>query len=156
MDHKAVILLVEDNHLDIKLTLDAFKHAKFENRIEVVRNGQDALAYLFGEDKYGDRKAFPLPDLVLLDLNLPRVDGREVLRRVKQTPGLRRLPIIVLTSSAEEGDRAVAYDCGVNSYLVKPIQFSGFIEVVQQIGTYWLSLNVRPPMEEEGRAKDEE
>lgn len=145
MDKPAHILLVEDNRMDVELTLDAFQEARLLNAIHVASNGQEALDYLFGRGQYADRKAFPLPDLVLLDLKLPGIDGFEVLRQVKSTPILKRLPIVILTSSKEEGDRALSYDHGANSYLVKPVSFDGFMEVVRQIEGYWLSLNVAPP-----------
>ena len=132
MDNNALILLVEDNRMDIELTLDAFRQAKLRNKIQVVNNGQDALDYLFGRGKFADRKEYPLPDLVLLDLKLPGIDGFEVLRQVKTTPILKRLPVIILSSSKEEGDRALTYDSGANSYLVKPVSFTGFLEVVQK------------------------
>jgi two-component system, response regulator len=141
----AHILLVEDNRMDVELTLDAFREARLRNSIHVASNGQEALDYLFGRGPYADRNAFPLPNLILLDLKLPGIDGFEVLRQVKSTPILKRLPVIILTSSKEEGDRALSYDCGANSYLVKPVSFDGFIGVVQQIEGYWLSLNVAPP-----------
>ena len=101
--------------------------------------------YLFGVGTYADREARPLPDIVLLDLKMPGVDGFEVLRRVKAAPPLRRIPVIVLTSSKEEGDRATAYDAGANSYLLKPVSFSGFLDVVRKVETYWIELNVPPP-----------
>jgi len=147
MDNNALILLVEDNRMDIELTLDAFRQAKLRNKIQVVNNGQDALDYLFGRGKFADRKEYPLPDLVLLDLKLPGIDGFEVLRQVKTTPILKRLPVIILSSSKEEGDRALTYDSGANSYLVKPVSFTGFLEVVQKISDYWLTLNINPPSE---------
>ena len=145
MDRFAHILLVEDNRMDVELTLDAFKEARLLNTIYVSPNGQDALDYLFGRGKYADRITYPMPNLVLLDLKLPGVDGFEVLRQVKSAPILRRLPVIILTSSKEEGDRALTYDIGANSYIVKPVSFSGFLDVIKQIEGYWISLNVAPP-----------
>jgi CheY-like chemotaxis protein len=148
MNKLAHILLVEDNRMDVELTLDAFHEAKLLNTIHVASNGQEALDYLFGRGQYADRHAFPLPNLILLDLKLPGIDGFEVLRQLKSTPILKRLPVIILTSSKEEGDRALSYDYGANSYLVKPVSFDGFIGVVRQIEGYWLSLNVGPPENE--------
>jgi CheY-like chemotaxis protein len=145
MNKLAHILLVEDNRMDVELTMDAFHEAKLLNTIHVASNGQEALDYLFGRGRYADRKAFPLPNLVLLDLKLPGIDGFEVLRQVKSTPILKRLPVVILTSSKEEGDRALSYDRGANSYLVKPVSFDGFMGVVREIEGYWLSLNVAPP-----------
>jgi len=145
MSKPAHILLVEDNRMDVELTLDAFKEAKMGNTVHVAWNGQEAVDYLFGKEKYQDRRTHPLPDLILLDLKLPGIDGHEVLRRIKTEDRLKRIPVIILTSSEEEGDRALSYDIGANSYLVKPVSFEGFIEVVKQISNYWLSLNVGPP-----------
>jgi CheY-like chemotaxis protein len=145
MEKPAHILLVEDNRMDVELTLDAFKEARLQNKIQVVMNGQDALDYLFRRGKYSDRKTYPMPNLILLDLKLPGVDGFEVLRQVKSAPIIKRIPVVILTSSKDEGDRALSYDMGANSYLVKPVSFEGFLGVVQQIEGYWLSLNVAPP-----------
>ena len=145
MNRFAHILLVEDNRMDVELTLDAFQEARLLNTIYVSPNGQDALDYLFGRGKYADRIAYPIPNLVLLDLKLPGVDGFEVLRQVKSAPILRRLPVIILTSSKEEGDRALTYDIGANSYIVKPVSFNGFLDVIRQIEGNWISLNVAPP-----------
>ena len=142
-------MLVEDNRMDVELTLDAFHEARLGNTIHVSPNGQDALDYLFGRGTYADRKAHPMPGLILLDLKLPGIDGFEVLRQVKSTPILKRVPVVVLTSSKEEGDRALSYDRGANSYIVKPVSFEGFLGVVRQIDGYWLSLNVAAPKEEE-------
>ena len=145
MNRIANILLVEDNRMDIELTLDAFREARLMNAVHIAPNGQDALDYLFGRGQYADRLAYPLPDLILLDLKLPGLDGFEVLRQIKTAPILKRLPIVILTSSREEGDRALSYDRGANSYLVKPVSFEGFLDVVRQIEGYWVSLNVAPP-----------
>ncbi|MBI5303060.1 MAG: response regulator [Chloroflexi bacterium] len=145
MNRSAHILLVEDNRMDVELTLDAFREARLLNTIHVAPNGEDALDYLFGRGKYADRHAYLLPNLILLDLKLPGIDGFEVLRQVKNTPLLKRLPVVILTSSKEEGDRALSYDGGANSYIVKPVSFEGFLSVVRQIEGYWFSLNVAPP-----------
>jgi len=145
MKKEATILLVEDNEADIDLTLDAFREARLDNDTHVCRGGQEALDYLFGQGEYADRNAHPLPDFVLLDLKMPGIDGHEVLRQIKSTDNLKRTPVIILTSSTEEGDRALSYDRGANSYLVKPVTFAGFIEVAKKLGEYWLTLNVEPP-----------
>lgn len=145
MNNSACILLVDDNRMDVELSLDAFREAHLANRIEVAGGGQQAIDYLLGAGVYGDRTTYPLPDLVLLDLKMPGIDGFEVLRQVKATPLVKRIPVIILTSSHEEGDRALSYDSGANSYLVKPVSFEGFLKVVRQIEDYWLTLNIAPP-----------
>lgn len=145
MTKPAHILLVEDNHMDVELTLDAFREARLGNMVHVARDGQAALDYLFGRGEFADRDAYPLPDLILLDLKMPGIDGHEVLRQIKAAPVIKRLPVAILTSSKEEADRALSYDIGANSYLVKPVSFEGFLEVSRQIGEYWLTLNVGPP-----------
>jgi CheY-like chemotaxis protein len=145
MDKPAHILLVEDNLMDIELTLDAFREVRLQNTIHVARNGQEALDYLFGYGKYENRLEFPFPNLVLLDLKMPGIDGFEVLRQIKSTDLMKRVPVVILTSSKEEGDRALSYDIGANSYLVKPVSFDGFISVIREISGYWLTLNIKPP-----------
>jgi CheY-like chemotaxis protein len=147
MDNLVTILLVEDNRMDVELALDAFREARLMNPVHVASNGQSALDYVFGRGQYADRVAYPLPKLILLDLKMPGIDGFEVLRQIKASPILKRLPVIILTSSKEEGDRALSYDNGANSYLVKPVSFDGFLNIVHQIEGYWLSLNVEPPLE---------
>ena len=142
----AHILLIEDNRMDIELTLDAFRERRLNNAIHVAPGGQEGLDYLLGHGEFADRDKFPLPDLILLDLKMPVVDGHEVLQQIKQFPKLKRIPVVVLSSSKEEGDRALTYDNGANSYLVKPVSFDGFLDVVHQIDSYWLSLNVPPPL----------
>jgi CheY-like chemotaxis protein len=127
--------------------LDAFRNAHLENKVSVVRTGEEALDYLFGKGPYTDGNKYPVPDMILLDLKLPGIDGFGVLRKVKNTPILKRIPIIVLTSSTDEGDRALSYDNGVNSYLIKPVSFGDFLEMVTKIEDYWISLNVGPPKE---------
>lgn len=144
------ILLVDDNRMDVELTLDAFAEAHLTNPIHVARSGQEALDYLFGDGEYADRQQHPLPDVVLLDLKMPGIDGFEVLRRIKDAPSTRRIPTVVLTSSREDGDRAMSYDIGANSYLVKPVSFEGFVTVLRSIANYWLTVNVGPPDERPG------
>ena len=140
------ILLVEDNPMDVELTLHAFRQGRLENRVHVAPGGQEALDYLSGRGEFSDRDRHPLPDLILLDLNMPVVDGHEVLRRIKRESPLRRIPVIVLSSSKEEGDLAMTYDNGANSYLDKPVSFDGFLQVVQRTANYWFALNVPPPL----------
>lgn len=142
MEKPAQILLVEDNNMDVILTLDAFREAKLKNKVHVSRNGREALDYLFGVDKYADRNEYPLPSLILLDLKMPGIDGFEVLKQIKTSDILKRIPVIILTSSREEGDRALSYDIGANSYLLKPVSFDGFTDVVRKIDDYWFSLNI--------------
>jgi CheY-like chemotaxis protein len=145
MNRLAQILLIEDNPMDVVLTLDAFKEAKLSNKIFVARNGQEALDFVFGRGVYADRQLYPLPNLILLDLKMPGIDGFEVLRQIKSTPKLRRIPVIILTSSKEDGDRNMSYDIGANSYLIKPVSFEGFVEVVKKIDDYWFALNIEAP-----------
>jgi CheY-like chemotaxis protein len=143
----AHILLVEDSRMDVELTMDAFRERRLANTVHTAPNGQAALDYLHGKGAFADRDKHPLPDLILLDLKMPVMDGHEVLRRIKSTPSLRRIPVIVLSSSKEEGDLAMTYDNGANSYLVKPVSFDGFLDVVGRIADYWLALNVPSPLE---------
>ena len=141
------ILLVDDNENDVELTLDAFRQERLSNQLEVARSGQEALDRLFGRTRRPDGDREPLPDLILLDVKMPRVDGFEVLRQIKSTPVLRRIPVIILTTSREEGDRAMIYETGANSYLVKPVSFDGMLEIVRRIGEYWLTINIGPPLD---------
>lgn len=147
MEKLANILLVEDNKMDVALTLDAFKEARLKNTVQVACNGEEALNYIFGKEKYADRQIYPLPDIILLDLKMHGISGLDVLKKLKSSEKYKRIPVIILTSSKDEGDRAMGYDLGTNSYLVKPISFSGFLDVVKLITEYWLLLNVEPPLE---------
>ncbi|HZL11528.1 MAG TPA: response regulator [Prolixibacteraceae bacterium] len=147
MNMLAQILLVEDNPMDVILTMDAFKEAKLKNQINVARDGEEALNYLNGKNQFSDRTLFPIPSLILLDLKMPGIDGFEVLRQIKNTEILKRIPVVILTSSKEEGDRALSYDIGANSYLLKPVNFNGFVDVVKKIDDYWFSLNIGAPVE---------
>jgi two-component system response regulator len=138
------ILLVEDNPNDVELTLRVLQQHKLANHIEVVRDGAEALEFIFCTATYAHRSIENGPKVVLLDLKLPKVDGLEVLRQVKSDPRTRAIPIVVLTSSREERDIVESYKLGTNSYIVKPVDFEQFTEAVRQLGLYWLLLN-QPP-----------
>jgi len=136
------ILLAEDNPGDAKLTRKALEQGKVINNLHVVTDGVDAMAYLRQEGEYADR---PRPDLVLLDLNMPRKDGREVLQDIKSDDDLRRIPVVVMTSSQAEEDIVQSYDLHANAYVTKPIDFDGFLDVVGSLEDFWLSVVKMPP-----------
>jgi len=138
-----VILLVEDNPADVLLTERAFKQCKIANEVRVMHDGAEALEYLHGAE--AGTPACPLPAMVLLDLKLPKVDGLEVLRRIRLDARTRLLPVVILTSSDEEQDVLHGYDRGANSYIRKPVDFAKFTEAVSRLGLYWLVLNLPPP-----------
>lgn len=138
------ILLVEDDENDVMLLQRAFRRAAIVNPLQVVRNGDDAVAYLEGTGEFADRHLHPLPVLMLLDLKLPRRTGLEVLQWVKERTGLKKIPIIVLTSSKNDDDVNRAYELGANSYVVKPVSFETLLELVKSLELYWLVLNERP------------
>ena len=140
-----MILLVEDNADDEALTLRALNKNKVANRIIVVRDGAEALDFLFCRGTYADRDPHDLPQITLLDLKLPKVDGLEVLRQVRANPHTQLLPIVILTSSREEQDMIKAYTNGANSYVRKPVDFNEFVEAIGRLGLYWLILNEAPP-----------
>jgi CheY-like chemotaxis protein len=138
------ILLVEDNAGDVRLTREALKEGRIRNRLHVVSDGEHALRFLRRQDEYNDA---PRPDLILLDLNLPRLDGREVLTDIKNDPLLKQIPVVVLTSSRAEKDLLSAYDKHANCFITKPVGFEDFMEVVRSIESFWLSIVVLPPRE---------
>lgn len=135
------ILLVEDNPDDVELTRLAFEEAQVANRMIVAKDGAEALDYLFARGMYAGRNPAELPSIVLLDLNLPKLDGREVLQAIRAEPATRDLPVVVLTTSAEPFDVEASYALGVNSYIQKPVDFEQFVAAVRQVGLYWLVLN---------------
>lgn len=137
--HPPSLLLVEDNPMDVDLALRAFKRRRLTNRIDVARDGEEALAWL-PRWEAGE----PVPAVILLDLKLPRIDGLEVLRQLKAHPQFRRIPVVVLTTSAESADVRAAYEIGVNSYIVKPVDFDKFVEVAAHIDLYWTVINQAP------------
>jgi len=143
-DKLYTILLVEDDPNDVLLIQRAFRKSNVANPIQVVGDGEEAIAYLSGQGPCADRERYPLPLLLLLDLKLPRKSGFEVLEWLRQQPGLKRLPVVVLTSSAETPDVNRAYDLGANSYLVKPVRFEDLLHMVQTLNLYWLIINEKP------------
>ncbi|MCG2590845.1 response regulator [Rhodohalobacter sulfatireducens] len=134
------ILLVEDNPDDVELTILAFKKNNFANEIKVVEDGEEAIHFLSGKNNEGISK-FGYPELILLDLKLPKVNGHEVLKEIKADKKTKRIPVVILTSSQEEEDIIKGYDLGANSYVRKPVDYQDFVEVVNNLGVYWLAIN---------------
>jgi len=141
---KKTILLAEDSQDDVILTQRAFQKINILNELIVVRDGEEALDFLFAKGKYKDRDTLEMPELILLDLKMPKIDGLEVLKKIRENPLTKHLPVVILTTSQEETDMIKSYCYGVNSYIVKPVDFNQFVEVVRQLGLYWLVLNKRP------------
>ncbi len=138
------ILLVEDDSNDILFIQRAFRRSKFDGLMQVVRDGDEAVAYLAGEGKYEDRNVYPLPGMILLDLKLPRRSGLEVLEWIRQQPVIKRIPVVILTSSKEHKDVNRAYDIGVNSYLVKPVNYDALTKMIEALDCFWLKINCYP------------
>ena len=145
--HAVEILLVEDNPEDLELALRALRKANLTNLIKVARDGAEAVEFIFGEGAHAGRKVEDVPKVILLDLKLPKLDGLEVLRRIKSDPRTKTIPVVVLTSSKEQNDVVESYKLGVNSYIVKPVNFERFAAAVQDLGMYWLLLNQAPKIE---------
>ena len=139
------ILLVEDNVKDLKLTLHALQIEKLSNHIEVARDGEEAMDFIFCRGRYSNRTFDRAPRLVLLDLKLPKVDGMEVLKAIKSDPRTKAIPVVILTASKEEQDMAEGYKLGVNAYIQKPVDFDQFRQIVKQLGLFWLVVNQPPP-----------
>jgi len=144
MKHLRPILLAEDNPNDVELILTAFKEANFLNEIQVTHDGEQALDFLYRRGPHAGRTG-PQPAVILLDLKMPKVDGREVLRQVRADPQLRHIPVVILTSSREESDLIASYRLGVNAFVVKPVDFQEFISAVGKLGFFWALLNEPPP-----------
>ena len=140
------ILLVEDNPDDVALTLRALKQNNIRNEVVVARDGSEALDYLFGKGIYANRDMSVSPQVILLDLKLPKIDGMEVLKRIRLDAKTKLLPVVILTSSKEEQDLVNGYKTGANSYIRKPVDFEQFVEAVRHLGLYWLILNESPPV----------
>jgi CheY-like chemotaxis protein len=138
------ILIAEDNPNDVELTLEALSQHHLANRVTVAHDGVEAMEYLRREGAFSDREPGD-PAVVLLDIKMPRKDGLEVLREIRGDPALKRLPVVILTSSREEQDLITSYDLGVNAYVVKPVDFPSFIEAVKELGVFWALINERPP-----------
>lgn len=136
--------MAEDDPIDVELTLTALKERHLANRVDVVKNGAAALDYLFCRGEFAQRPDLP-PAVVLLDIKMPKVDGLEVLRQIRESPALRHLPVVMLTSSREEGDVLCSYKRGVNAYVVKPLDFDDFVRTVSELGEFWAVVNEPPP-----------
>lgn len=145
MKHEFEILLIDDDPADVELTLHALRAENLSNRIQVARDGAEALDILFCRGPYSDRTFEEPPRIVLLDLKLPKIDGLELLRSLKSDVRTQAIPVVVLTSSREERDRVMSYRLGVNSYIQKPVDFEQFRQVIKQLGLYWLVVNQPPP-----------
>jgi CheY-like chemotaxis protein len=141
------ILLVEDNEDHAELVIRGMKDQRVANKIHQVSDGESALDYLFRRGAYAENKSSPLPNLILLDLRLPRIDGLEVLKTIKETPHLQRIPVVILTSSSAESDIAKSYDYHANSYVVKPLDFKTFTKLMDDLGFYWLGWNTKPQID---------
>jgi len=142
MTHNRLILLVEDNADDVDLTLRAFERSQLLHKMVVARDGREALEYLFAEGAFAGRDPDLAPELVLLDLNLPKLDGLDVLRRMRADERTNRIPVVILTSSREEQDIVKSYNVGANSFVRKPVNSAEFLEAARQLGIYWLDVNV--------------
>jgi CheY-like chemotaxis protein len=140
-EHKvAIILIAEDDEEDRMLTKEAFEESKIINRIQFVKDGEELMDYLYHRNRFEDKNAFPDPGLILLDLNMPRKDGREALKEIKSHPELKRIPVVILTTSKAEEDILKTYDLGVSSYITKPVSFQGLVDITQTLGKYWFQI----------------
>ncbi|MBN1252037.1 MAG: response regulator [Bacteroidales bacterium] len=141
----AVTLLVEDNIADQQLTVRAFKKGKINTNLQIVNDGQEAMDYLLGVGKYSNQEEYPWPDLILLDINMPKKDGKQVLKEIRQHPDLKTIPVVMLTTSDQENDVLDSYKFGANSYITKPVRINDFIDVVNKLEEFWFTLSLLPP-----------
>ena len=151
MIRSRIILLVEDNANDVKLTMYAFEKSNISSEIVVVGDGEEAIDYLFATGRYAGRDPMVMPELILLDMKLPKMDGLGVLRRLRADERTRLLPVVILTTSKEEKDITSSYNLGANSFVRKPVDFAQFIDAARHLGLYWLVMNEPPPRRENGR-----
>jgi two-component system response regulator len=151
MIRSRIILLVEDNANDVKLTMRAFEKSKVSNEIVVVGDGEEAIDYLFARGRHAGRDPQVMPEVILLDMKLPKIDGLGVLKRLRADERTRRLPVVMLTSSKEDRDVTSSYNLGANSFVRKPVDFGEFIDAARHLGLYWLEMNEPPPRRESGR-----
>jgi len=142
------ILLVEDNPLDVEMIQETFKLIESKNRLFLTKDGEEALDFIYHRGKYQDTSLAPVPDLILLDIRMPKVDGLEVLKVIKSDENLKKIPVLVLTISDRDADIRKAYEYGANSYIVKPIEFSGFVNILTKVEEYWLTIAKLPPHNE--------
>jgi two-component system, chemotaxis family, response regulator Rcp1 len=142
---EAIILLVEDNPADQQLTLRAFKQGKLNTQLFIANDGQEAMDYLLNENRFANEEDFPRPDLILLDINMPRKDGKEVLKEIRANPDLKIIPVIMLTTSDQEKDIIDSYNLGVNAYISKPVRIADFLNVVSKLEEFWFILSQLPP-----------
>ncbi len=141
----AVVLLVEDNPADQQLTIRAFQKGHVNTNLQITSDGVEAMEYLRGVEKYHDREIYPVPDLILLDINMPRKDGKQVLKEIREDKALKIIPVVMLTTSDQEKDIIDSYNLGVNAYISKPVRINEFMEVVQKLEDFWFSLNTMLP-----------
>lgn len=154
MIRNRIILLVEDNPNDVELTARAFEKSNVANEIVLARDGEEAINYLFATGRHSGRDPKVMPEVVLLDLKLPKIDGLGVLRRMRADDRTRRLPVVIMTSSNEEKDVISSYDLGANSFVRKPVDFGQFVDAARQLGLYWLVMNEPPPPRRENRRNE--
>ena len=140
-----IILLVEDNPADQQLTIRAFQKGKINTNLQIVSDGQEAMDYLQQTGKFEDKKSFPRPDLILLDINMPRKDGKQVLKEIRADENLKSIPVVMLTTSDQEKDVIDSYNLGVNSYISKPVRINDFIDVISKLEEFWFTLSILPP-----------